>query len=237
MEVICESCKTKLNIPDEKIPRDQTVRISCPKCKNRITIEPHGAGRTGPSRPASPEGGEHPPAQSGEAKKAPVPEDEGFSYDDYGSDTALDTFEGDARLALVMADRDDDCERIKAAVESLNYKYVQAPTIKDALGKIRFHHFDIMILADGFDGQELEQNPVLRYMNHLSMSQRRRTVLAVMSDKFRTMDDMMAYAVSANAVINPKDMEKISTALKSAVADHERFYKVFTETLEEVGKA
>jgi len=74
-------------------------------------------------------------------------------------------------------------------------------------------------------------------MNHLSMSQRRRTVLAMMSDKFRTMDEMLAYAVSANVVINPKDIEKIPTVLKRAVSDHERFYKVFTEILGEVGKA
>ena len=40
MEVTCSGCNTKLNIPDDKVPMDQTVRINCPRCKNKITIEP-----------------------------------------------------------------------------------------------------------------------------------------------------------------------------------------------------
>ena len=39
MEIVCESCKAKLNIPDEKIPKGQAVRISCPKCKKKIVLE------------------------------------------------------------------------------------------------------------------------------------------------------------------------------------------------------
>jgi len=237
MEVICESCKTRLNIPDEKIPKDQTVRINCPKCKNRITIAPPGPDQGMSSQPDPPQGDVHTQGPSEGARDVPESEEEGFRYEDYSSEEALDTFEEDVRLALVMADTDDHCEKIKAAVESLDYKYVRAPNIRDALGKIRFHHFHIMILADGFEGQELERNPVFRYMNHLSRSQRRRTVLAMMSDRFRTMDDRMAYAMSANVVINPKDADKLSMVLRRAVQDHERFYKVFMETLEEVGKA
>ena len=31
MEVVCEKCKAKLNIPDEKIPKGKRTIISCPK--------------------------------------------------------------------------------------------------------------------------------------------------------------------------------------------------------------
>ena len=41
MEVTCSQCKKKLNVPDEKIPKDQAIRINCPKCKNKITIDSH----------------------------------------------------------------------------------------------------------------------------------------------------------------------------------------------------
>ena len=40
MEVICQSCSAKLNIPDEKIPKNKAVRVACPKCKEKITINP-----------------------------------------------------------------------------------------------------------------------------------------------------------------------------------------------------
>ena len=38
METTCEHCKAKLNIPDEKIPKNKTVKIACPKCKKKITL-------------------------------------------------------------------------------------------------------------------------------------------------------------------------------------------------------
>ena len=40
MEVHCKQCNAKLSIPDEKIPKDQRIKISCPKCKNKITLTP-----------------------------------------------------------------------------------------------------------------------------------------------------------------------------------------------------
>ena len=39
MEVSCAQCNTKLNVPDEKIPKDQMIRINCPKCKNKGKFE------------------------------------------------------------------------------------------------------------------------------------------------------------------------------------------------------
>jgi hypothetical protein len=58
-----------------------------------------------------------------------------------------------------------------------------------------------------------------------------------MGERFKSMDNLMAFSMSANTVINPKDMDKFSAMLKGAVSDHEKFYKVFMETLVEVGRA
>jgi len=38
MNVICHNCKTKLNIPDHKIPEDKDTTLKCPKCKEKIHI-------------------------------------------------------------------------------------------------------------------------------------------------------------------------------------------------------
>ena len=35
MEITCEHCAATLNIPDDKIPKSQVFRISCPKCKSK----------------------------------------------------------------------------------------------------------------------------------------------------------------------------------------------------------
>jgi hypothetical protein len=69
------------------------------------------------------------------------------------------------------------------------------------------------------------------------MSLRRRVFLALISEKFKTMDNMMAFALSANTVINSKELDQLSLMLGAAFAEHEKFYKIYYETLKEVGKA
>lgn len=237
MEVICDHCKTKLNIPDNRIPGDQAVKINCPKCKNKITIDGQKAasGKTSKDDSFNETGKLH--LKFIESQKKEGPEKKEFDYDDYGSDEALDFFDEDVKLALALVG-DDMGEYVKTAVEGLGYKYLRSPDTREALGKLRFHHFDIILLADGFDGQELEGgNPVINYINHMSMSSRRRIFLALISDKFKTLDDMMAYAMSANMVVNPKEADKLPTILKRGLSDHAKFYKVFIDTLVETGKA
>lgn len=240
MEVTCEQCKTKLNIPDEKIPKDQMVRVNCPKCKSKITLDT----RRLALKKAAPDEPEEETAETGkfhlkfiESKAGQKTEEEGYDYGDYSDDVALDFFEGGSKLALVMNNDTEHSEKIKTAVEEMGYKYIPSSNTRDAIGKMRFHNFDLILLSDGFDGQQLENGPILNYLNHVSMSVRRRIFLALMGDKFKTTDNMMAFAMSANIVINKKDVEKLSAILKRAISENEKFYKVFMDTLIETGKA
>ena len=38
MNVICDNCKTKLTIPDNKVPQNRDSTFKCPKCKEKIRI-------------------------------------------------------------------------------------------------------------------------------------------------------------------------------------------------------
>lgn len=237
MEVICEHCDAKLNIPDEKVPKDQVVRITCPKCKGKIILD------TRKTEPApSPEEGQE-LDETGKfhlkfvEKKPPMEStEEAYGYSDYSSDQEMVFFEEGTRLALSMVDNPEREEFVKKAIEQLNYKYIATPNIRDAIGKLRFHHFDLIILMDGFDGQPLEKSALINFINRLSMSVRRRIFLVLLSDQFKTMDDMMAYAMSANVVISTSDVDKLHLILKKAISENERFYKVYTDTLLEIGK-
>jgi hypothetical protein len=69
------------------------------------------------------------------------------------------------------------------------------------------------------------------------MSLRRRIFFTLVGDTFKTMDPMAAFAMSANLVINRGDFSKLKAILSGAILDNEKFYKVFSDTLEEVGRA
>jgi hypothetical protein len=228
MEVTCESCNSKLNIPDEKVPKGQVVKFTCPKCKGKVTVDGRKAAQAEPASAPEPE---TPPAPEEKPPQAKTP----GRIDEEAAE--LGFLEEGVQLALVLPRDPDEDEKIKAAVEELGYKYVTSENTRKAVGNMRIHRFDVVILSDQFDGIDLKQSPVLQYLNHLSISVRRRTFLALVGDDFRTMDNMAAFSLSANMVMNREDLDKMHLILKQGVMENDRFYKVYKETLSEIGKA
>ena len=161
-------------------------------------------------------------------------EDEGL---DYGDDTSLGFLEEGTRLALVLDNDPARKEQVREAVETLGFRFVDSPGTRDAIGKLRFHVFHLIFLAEGFDGQPLEHSPIINSLNHSPMSVRRNVFLALVGDQFQTMDSMASFAMSANLVVSPLDMDKIHQILKKAVTDNDRFYKVYNDCLKDAGKA
>jgi CheY-like chemotaxis protein len=234
MELSCEKCRTRFTIPDERVPKDRVIRLACPKCKGSISV----GSETPPPVHGSKaiDNGEEFRLRFIEPKAPQKPAEESYGYEDYTGDQALEFFEEGTKLALVMADSQEHSEMMRSAAEKIGYKFITTPNTRDAIGKLRFHHFDLIILAEGFDGQSLERSAILSYLNRLPMPVRRRIFLALVSDSFKTMDNVMAFAMSANVVINTKDTEKLHLVMRRAIVENERFYKVFTDTLVETGK-
>ena len=58
-----------------------------------------------------------------------------------------------------------------------------------------------------------------------------------MSPGLKTRDQMKAFALSADLVVNPRDLNQLTAVLKNSIAEKEKFYKVFMDTMKEVGKA
>jgi predicted Zn finger-like uncharacterized protein len=234
MELSCKACRTRFTIPDEKVPKDRVIRLACPKCKGSISVGSELPSPVPGAREVS--NGEEFRLRFIEPKASRKSAEESYGYEDYTGDQALEFFEEGTRLALVMADSREQSEMIRGGVEKIGYKFITTPNTRDAIGKLRFHHFDLIILAEGFDGQSLDHSAILNYLSRLPMPVRRRIFLALVSGGFKTMDNMMAFAMSANVVIHSKDTEKLHLVLRKAIAENERFYKVYTDTLVETGK-
>jgi predicted Zn finger-like uncharacterized protein len=242
MEIVCEACHAKLSIPDEKLPPGHRISVKCPRCGNKLLID----------APPMKTEGSYPLDQGSETFESPgqgMPasiEAEGYDeplseemagLDDTEADSTLDSYGEGERLALVMVADTHPIEKVKEALEELGYNPIRARNTQEAIFKVRFQNFDLIILSDLFDKTPLQQSPILQYLNHLSMSVRRKMFVLLMSDTFRTMDHMTAFAMSANLVANWKDLERLSNILGRALADNEKFYKVFMDTVRETGKA
>ena len=247
MDVTCTSCGTKLKIPDSKLPPPQVrmVSITCPKCKSRLKIDrDKPGGGLAPQKKAEVKAQAQPapkkkqdaqkPVQAKAAEKKEESRAPLFEYDEDIS--PLEFYEEGTKLALVLDADAKSVKEITSVLEELTYKTVVPSSIREAMGKLLFHHFDLIMLSDGFDGLSLEESPVINYLNSLSMSVRRRIFLALLSKKFKTMDLLKTFGLSANLVINTDDLVNLSLVLKKGISDNEKFYKVFTDTVKETGK-
>jgi len=236
MEITCTQCNAKLNVPDDRIPKDQAVKINCPKCKGRITLDIRKSIEDNTlSMEAS-------LTDSGNLDLSSVntgrqrAEQTDYSYDDFSGDHTLDLFDDAVKIALVILKNDDKREKVGSSLESIGYRCVYAESTRDALGKLRFHLFNLILMSDTFDNQDIAYSPIMNYLNRLPMSSRRKIFLALMGDRFRTMDEMMAFSLSANAVVNTKDIDRLTAILKKGVSDNEKAYKILMDTLAEFGK-
>lgn len=223
MEIVCDTCGVKLNIPDEKIPPDRRVSIKCPKCSNKVVIDPS---------PRKAE--EEMPEGSDPSDVSPAVDDVYASPD--MDDTGLEFYGEDEKLALVLDHDEQHQTMIQQVLSDLGYRHLVEEAATRAIKRMHLYAFDLVFLSDGFDNAAVAQSPVMRYINRLSMSVRRRMFLILMGQNFKTMDRITAFALSANLVLNNKDMDNLGRILGNAVSDHEKFYKVFMDTLKELGK-
>lgn len=216
MDIVCNSCGSKFKIRDEKLPVNQIVRITCPKCKQKITVD------TGRHR-------DEVDLEEKKPDKKALP-----GYDDFAN--PLGFTEGGVRLALILDEDDMHKVDIDLAINELSYKAISASSIPEAMEKLLLHHFDLIVLSDEFDGKDIASSPITNHLNKISMSTRRQIFLVLIGDKFETMDNMTAFAASANLVVNSSDLPDLTLILKKAMNDNNQFYKVFMDTLREIGK-
>ena len=214
MDIICHNCHSKFRISDKKLPAGKTASFACPKCKSKITL---GAGKR--------------PVKTAAAAGA---NDADNGYDAF--DKPFDFIEEEGLTALVCEQNPLVKGTITEALELMEYQITAAESARDALKRMRYHVYDLIVVNESFDTDNPEANGVVIYLERLSMATRRNMFVAMVSDRYRTMDNMMALNKSVNLIINVKNVEDIGKILSRGITDNEYFYRVFKESLKEVGK-
>jgi CheY-like chemotaxis protein len=170
-----------------------------------------------------------------EEQKALLNEVASEGYD--AADRPFDFVEEGGATALVCEPDPAVREKISVGLKELGYQITVPVSAKDALKAMRFHVFDVVVLNELFDTANPETNDLLQYLENLNMTTRRRIFVALVSEKYRTMDNMAAFNRSVNIVINLKSIGDAGKIVKQGVADNRAFYHVFQETLQKMGKA
>lgn len=225
MRIQCNHCQSVFNIADDKVPRHRAFTATCSKCKRTITVEPQQGGK------GAAVGVDMSLSEVGDAPTAIDADLDGTG----AYDSPLEVLEEGAMSALVCVDEPERLNAVKDALEDLNYYSSVASSVKEALSKLRYNQYDLVMLDEEFCGETSENNTILRYLQPMPMSARRSIFLMLISNQIRSLDNLMAFAKSVNAVINVNDVQKVKLVLERAIADHRRFYKVYVDLTKLIG--
>jgi predicted Zn finger-like uncharacterized protein len=221
MEITCDSCQSKFKIADEKIPAGKTARFPCPKCKSKITIKPGEE-----TQPAEE------PADAGQDVDFGFEEEEDTDYESESADSVFDFTEEEGKVALVCESDAVVKEKVLRALDLLEYHVVEAKDNRDALRKMRYKVYDAVVVDEYFSTKNPDDNGVVIYIQRLTMDVRRKIFVALISDRFRTMDYIMAFNKSVNIIVNKKNMDDVEKILARNIAEYEMSYRIYKELQE-----
>ena len=220
MDIICEHCQSKFKIPDEKIPVGKVVSVPCPKCKNKITVS---AAKKSES-----------PAPAAEKGADAMDDLHGDTYD--AAEKPFDFVEEEGKTALICEPDPAVKKTIVSALENMEYHITDAKDTRDAVTNMRYHVYDLILVNESFDTANPDQNGVLSYLERLSMPIRRNIFVALITNRFRTLDNMMAFNKSVNMVLSVKNINDIEKILTGGITENDFFYRIYKDTLKKLGK-
>jgi predicted Zn finger-like uncharacterized protein len=227
MNIACNSCQSQFKIADDKIPPGQPASFLCPKCQKRITIGAEPSASAAADAPTA--------ADAPSAGKVSLKDIDTSSYNP--ADRPFDFIEEEGKTALVC---EVDPLLRKPVIESLelmDYQITVCDTAREALKRMRYHVYDVVVVDENFDTDNPEANGVLIYMERLGMAIRRNMFVAMISNRHRTMDNMTAFLKSVNLIINSKNIEDTGKILSRGLTEYLAFYRVFRDKLKETGRA
>jgi predicted Zn finger-like uncharacterized protein len=245
MIIVCPKCSTRLQVDQEKSP-SRPFNVRCPKCNSTISStgstpaleqsalavggspatdhprfeQPTARAYESTAKPAQ-------PAQAGSSNEVLkiltdlLEKGSGRETEKPGSRPAWDK-----RKALVCASQ--TCrEPVARKLSENGYEVYVAEDTRQAVETMRSKQMDLVLLDPQFDPAEQGSAFVVREVNVLRPSQRRRLFFVLLSPSMRTMDAHAAFLNNVNAIINLNDLDELGRVMDIALREYNELYREF----------
>jgi predicted Zn finger-like uncharacterized protein len=243
MIIVCPKCSTRLQVDQEKSP-NRPFNVRCPKCNS--TISSNGA-TPALEQSALAVGGspstEHPRFEQTTARAY-----EPVTPQEQPAATSNDALQMLAELLSKGTSREneqpgarpawDKRKALLCAAEPLReavaqkladsgYQVFVAEDTRQAVETMRSKQMDVVLLDPQFDPAEQGSAFVVREVNVLRPSQRRRLFFVLLSPSLRTMDAHAAFLNNVNAIVNVNDLDDLDRVMDVALRDYNELYREF----------
>ena len=211
-------------VPDEKLPDAKTAALRCPKCKEKLMVDLAAL------------------RKEKDIQKQPQKGDHYFGFDegpeDYDvSERPFDFLEEEGKTAIICEEDPKIVKEIVTVLGIMEYTTTVVETVRDALRKMKYHMFDMVLVNENFNGSDTDSNGILIYLERLNMDVRRNIFVGLLTRQYPTMDNMAAFFRSVNMTINVKDIDKIDKILSRGINEYELFYAIYKDSAKKFGMA
>jgi predicted Zn finger-like uncharacterized protein len=224
MEFTCDKCQVRFMVPDEKLPDAKTAALRCPKCKEKLIVDLAELRKGKDVQKQTPKG------------------DHDFGFDegaeDYDvSERPFDFLEEEGKTAIICEEDPKIVKEIVTVLGIMEYTTTVVESVRDALRKMKYHMFDMVLVNENFNGSDTDSNGILIYLERLNMDVRRNIFVGLLTRQYPTMDNMAAFLRSVNMTINVKDIDKIDKILSRGINEYELFYAIYKDSAKKFGMA
>src|SRR5204862_4724717 len=126
-------------------------------------------------------------------------------------------------------------ETLARRLTESDYEVYVAEDTRQAIERMRANKLDLVLLDPQFDIAEQGAAFVVREINVMRPSQRRRLFFVLLSPSMRTMDAHSAFLNNVNATINVCDIQEVPAILEVALREFNELYRDFNSSFNLVG--
>jgi predicted Zn finger-like uncharacterized protein len=223
MQANCPNCSNRIVIDDAKVP-ERAFQVKCPKCQMLVRFPGKAAAAEAPPAPA--------PAATAEPSAAPAAE----SSDEMRAQmmaqvrremATTTTAEPNGERALIALSEKSQAGAMTLVLTRLGY---QVDTFDDPAEGGRLLEqgvYDVVVTAK--IAGSLMKESLYQRMARLGAEARRRVLLVLVGDEFKTGDGTQAWSFQADLVINSRETAAADAVFRSVAGERNRVYQCFTE--------
>lgn len=135
------------------------------------------------------------------------------------------------RSALVCCHEPAYLEYLTGELRGVGYKVHHARGHQEAVHRIVGRSYDLTVLLENLEGCTLAGNSLLQHLSSVTTDERRATYVLMLCQSFATGDDLNAYALSVNQLVNYQDIAQFSALLAPAMEEHQDRNRFFDAAL------
>jgi DNA-binding NtrC family response regulator len=131
--------------------------------------------------------------------------------------------------ALLAISTPEVAATVKTALTEMGYKVHVVENYEQFDLRYNQVNYQIVVIEETFAGSDSLENPTLRMVQHLPMSQRRHATVFLLGESMETLNTMQAFAQSVHCVINYSELPMFSELVQKAVAENEMFLAAYRD--------